>query len=68
MDRIDRLLMRAKPRIQPWQRLKQDNPYSKLYHDELLEYLDGENYRAPEMGTTEWNKFIYALVFQNKGK
>ncbi len=62
MDRIDRLLLKAAPKDTPWQRLQKDNPYLGKTSLELLEYLDGDNYRAPDMGTQEWGKFMYALV------
>lgn len=63
MDRVDRLLMKAKPKKKPWKLLEEDNPYLGKTADELLDYLSGDNYRAPEMRTREWNKFMYALVY-----
>lgn len=62
MDRIDRLLLKAIPRPTPVQRLQKDNPYIGKSRDELLDYLSGDNYRAPEMHTPEWDRFIYAVV------
>ena len=63
MEKIDRLLLRVKPKLKPWQRLETDNPYMDRNSGELLDMmsLDSQN-QAPEMRTTEWNKFIYALV------
>lgn len=62
MDRIDKLLLRAVPKPTPLQRLQYDNPYMGRGCNELLDYLSGDNYQAPEMETPEWNKFIYAVV------
>lgn len=62
MDRLDRLLIKATPKTEPWMRLQQSNPYIGKTCDELLNYLSGDNYRAPEMNTLEWGKFMYALI------
>lgn len=62
MDRIDRLLNKAKPKLTICEQLATDNPYIGKTDAELLDYLSGDNYRAPEMRTTAWNKFIYALI------
>lgn len=68
MDRIDRLISRVKPKLRPWQRLEQDNPYLGKECDELLNLMDADDYQAPEMRTREWDKFVHALVsaFQKK--
>lgn len=62
MDRIDRLMAKAtlKPTLE--QCMEKDNPYMGKPSNELLGYLNGDNYCAPEMGTAEWDKFMHALV------
>lgn len=65
MDRVDRLIMRASPKIKEWQRFGADNPYIGKNLDELFDMMSPESpdgYQAPEIRTTEWNKFIYALI------
>lgn len=62
MDKIDRLIMRALPKVRIVELLKKDNPYIGKNCSELLELLDGENYQAPEMRTQEWEKFMYAII------
>lgn len=62
MNRIDRLLKKAKPKPSLVDRLKQNNPYMGKSCDELLDYMSEKNYRAPEKGTKEWNQFIFALT------
>lgn len=61
MDRLDRLLEKAAGSAYLRQ-LGQDNPYMGKGSDELLSYLDGDDYRAPEMRTWAWDQFMYALV------
>lgn len=62
MDKIDRLLLKAKPKRTVQDILSENNPYmGKPFHS-LLDYLSGDNYRAPEMHTREWEKFMYALM------
>lgn len=62
LDRIDRLLLRATPKPTPLQLLQQDNPYMGKSCEELLDYMSGDDYRAPYIGAPGWNMFIYALV------
>ena len=62
MDRIDRLILKAKPKPSLNDKLEKDNPYIGMNSNDLLDYMSGDNYRAPEMGTIEWTKFIYALM------
>lgn len=54
--------MKAMSKADPWERIQQNNTYMGKTCDELLSYLSGDNYCAPEMRTPEWNKFIFALV------
>lgn len=62
MDKIDRLLLKALPRLNINKRLEENNPYLGKPCMELLELLDGDNYQAPEMKTPEWDQFMYAIV------
>lgn len=62
MDKIDRLLLRAKPKQTVLDTLSKDNPYiGKPFHA-LLDCLSGDNYRAPDMHTKEWDKYMFALM------
>lgn len=61
MDKLDRLLERAAG-SKYLRQLGQDNPYVGKGSDELLDYLSGDDYRAPEMGTQGWDQFMYALI------
>lgn len=62
MDRLDRLLLKARPKPTLLDELEENNPYMGKSSDELLDYMDGNNYRAPDMKTPEWGKFMHALV------
>lgn len=65
MNRIDRLILKAMPVQDRWQRLKQDNPYMGKTCDELLDMLcpvTSGGYTAPPMRTPEWNQFMYAML------
>ena len=65
MDRLDKLILKAKPKLTPVQRLAVDNPYLGKTFDELLDMMCSETpggYQAPEMRTPEWQKYMYALV------
>lgn len=62
MQRIDKLLIKVIPKPTPLQKLEQDNIYLGKSCNELLDYLSGDSYRAPDMRTTEWDKFIYAVI------
>lgn len=63
MDRIDRLLNKAKPKPTICEILAKDNPYLGKTEADLLNYLSRDNYRAPDMHTTAWSKFMYALMY-----
>ena len=39
MDKIDRLIMKAQPRWEPWQRLEQGNPYMEKTCEDLLNMM-----------------------------
>lgn len=62
MSKIDRLIQRAVDKKGTCDRLEKDNLYLGKTDAELLEFLDGRNYRAPAMHTLEWSKFMYALI------
>ena len=65
MDKIDRLIMKAQPRWEPWQRLEQGNPYMEKTCEDLLNMMCPDTpggYSAPPMRTREWERFIYALL------
>lgn len=61
MNRLDWLIIKAMPKETVTERLGRDNPYLQKQFEDLLDYM-GEDYRAPEMGTPEWDKFIYAFI------
>ena len=61
MDKIDRLMRKVKPKQSIQGKLQKDNPYLGKSGTELLDYLSGDNYRAPEKESKEWAKFMYAL-------
>lgn len=65
MDRLDRLIRKARPPVDPWQRLEMNNPYMEKNSMQLLDMLCPETpggYQAPEMRTLEWAKFMHALI------
>ena len=65
MDRIDRLIIKAKPKPNILDKLKQDNPYLGKSCDELLDMMCPETpggYTAPDKSSREWLKFTYALL------
>ncbi len=62
MDKIDRLMRKVKPKPTICERLEKDNPYLGKTDAEILDYLSGDNYHAPDMRTREWDKFMYALI------
>lgn len=62
MNRLDRLMIKAKPKPTLQHRLAEDNPYLSMSFEELTDYMSGENYRAPAMGTWEWEQFIWAMM------
>ena len=56
------MLNKVKPKPTLHDRMKENNPYFGKTSSELLDYLSGDNYRAPEKGTPSWRKFMYALM------
>ena len=62
MAQSDRLIKKAKPKPTIQDKLKENNPYLGKSDEELLDYLSGDNYRAPEKNTRAWEKFMFALI------
>lgn len=62
MNKIDRLIMKARPKPSLSDRLKIDNPYMGKTFEELILYLSADNYIAPEMQTFQWSQFVFALM------
>ena len=65
MDRVDRLITRAKPKPTIFDKLKQDNPFWGKSFDELLDCMCPHiptELEVPESGTMEIAKFNYALI------
>lgn len=64
MRNIDSLIKKAKEQLDPKgiTSLNEDNEYLEKSKNELLDYMSGNNYKAPLMHTPEWNKFMWALI------
>lgn len=64
MKNIDNLIKKAKEQLNPKGilSLNKDNEYLGKSKAELLDYMSGDNYKAPSMHTLEWNKFMWALI------
>jgi|GEM_PF-1814956 len=66
MEKIERLLLKAKTKTEPklttTQKALQNNPYVGISFEELLDYMSGDNYRAPPMHTWEWTQYMCALM------
>lgn len=64
MRSIDSLIKKAKVQLDPKgiANLNEDNEYLGKSKSVLLDYMSGDNYKAPSMNTPEWNKFIWALI------
>lgn len=60
MNRIDRLIVKAKPKTTICEKLAKDNAFLGKTDAELLDYM-GPVYRAPQKGTWEFSQFMYAL-------
>jgi len=61
---VDRLIQQAKEQKDPkgLKALDVNNPYIGKSFEELLDYLDGNDYRAPEKPSFEWDQFMWALI------
>lgn len=63
MDRVDRLLNKAKPRDTIHSILERNNPYLQMTYEELKEYMRyGSGKEHPKTGTIEHTKYMYALL------
>lgn len=66
MDKLERLLHKAKlkttPKLSVTQKALLNNPYVGMSFEDLLDYLSGDNYRAPPLRTWEWTQYLCALM------
>lgn len=64
MTKVDSLIQKAERKLKPeiYEKLLIDNPFVGKAFSELLDYMSGDNYKAPEMHTPEWGKYIAALM------
>ena len=65
MNRIDRLIARAKPKPTIFDRLKENNPFLGKSFNELLDCMCPHiptELEVPKNGTPEKDKFNYALL------
>ena len=64
MRSIDSLIKRVKEQLDPKgiASMNENNEYLGKSKEELLDYMSGNNYKAPSMHTPEWNKFMWALI------
>lgn len=53
---------KAKPKPTLQQKIEENNPYLSMSYEELTDYLSGDNYRAPNKWTWEWEQFIWAMM------
>lgn len=63
MNRLDRLILRAKPKQTIIEKLREDNPFIGKSLEELMKYMEKDaGPEAPESGTSDHGKFILALM------
>jgi len=63
MDRVSRLIKKAKPKCTIHDILQKDNPYLGLNYCELKAYRRPDSGKSlPEVGTLEHTKYMYALL------
>ena len=63
MDRVSRLIQKAKPKQTIHDVLQKDNPYLGLSYRELEEYRNPNSGKVlPIVGTMEHTKYMYALL------
>lgn len=63
MDRVSRLIQKAKPKQTVHDILQKDNPYLGLNYCELKAYRSLNSGKVlPEVGTLEHTKYMYALI------
>lgn len=63
MERVDRLIVKAKSRLErplaPWERAMQSNPYIGCRRDELMEALSEQR--------DDWRQIVQVLVWKGGG-
>lgn len=63
MDRIDRLIIKAKPKQTIIDKLRKNNPFIGKSFDELMKYMEIDTgLEVPESGTFEHGKFNFAVM------
>lgn len=62
MNKVDSLIKKVVPKKSLQDELSVNNPYIGKSCDELLDYMSGDNYRAPPMRTWEWTQFMFAMM------
>lgn len=63
MDRVSRLIQKAKPKQILHDVLQKDNPYCDLNYEELKVYRHTDSGKVlPEVGTLKHTKYMYALL------
>lgn len=63
MDRVSRLIQKAKPKRTVYDILQEDNPYLGLSYCELKTHRRLDSGKTlPEVGTLEHTKYIYAVL------
>ncbi len=63
MDRVSRLIQKAKPKQTIHDVLQKDNPYWGLNYEELKAYRRSDSKQIlPEVGTIEHTKYMYAVL------
>lgn len=64
MDKLNKLIDQAKKQLDPQgvRGLQINNPYIGQSFENLLDYLSGENYRAPDKPSHEWDQYMWALM------
>lgn len=65
MDRIDRLIMKASPKLTPWEKLQKDNPFLELSYEELKRIKPGHPLHDLAVGEdrVKYN-YAYLLAWQ----
>lgn len=63
MDRVSRLIQKAKPKRTVHDILQKDNQYLSLSYEKLKAYRRPDSGKIlPEVGTLEHTKYIYAVL------
>lgn len=63
MDRVDRLIDKAKPKRTIHNILQSNNPYLSMTYQEIRDYMRPQSGKElPAPGTLEHDKYMYALI------